>query len=137
MRMHADCKASALAPNPCCRSGFARFQRIQLSFVGSDTESKWHSRRQRRRRASPAQAFLLEQASGLASGCLDGLQHIIAAGTQLDSAFVGGPGSVSGGTPAATALLALANLTTALQPACFDAECERQKDMLLVARYAT
>lgn len=34
--------------------------------------------------------------------------------------------------PAAWALLA--NLATALQPSCFDAACQQQKDMLLVAR---
>lgn len=139
MQVHTSCKASALALSPLspwCRAACAPFQRSQPSSTGTLLRSQWHIRRERRRRASPAQALLLEQASGLASGYLDNLQHVIAAGMRLGFANNGGPASGGSGGTLAAALLALADLATALQPACFDADCERQKDMLLVARYA-
>ncbi|KAL4428114.1 hypothetical protein ABPG75_002203 [Micractinium tetrahymenae] len=134
--MHTSCRAGALASgplSPCCRAGLYPLRRLHPSSGGVYRETRWQDRRQRRRRASPAQALLLEQAGGLASGWVDA----VVTAFQLGPAMSGGPSSSSGGDPAAIAgLLALADLATALQPACFDADCERQKDMLLVASLA-
>lgn len=142
MRLSASSKASGPALglySPCCRAGFPPFQRSDPSCLRQPSSVKRHIRQQRCRRAGPAQALLLEEASTLGSGCLNSLQHAVATSVQLGSAMSDGLGSSGSGgsSAAAAALLALADLATALQPACFDADCERQKDMLLVARYAT
>ena len=46
----------------------------------------------------------------------------------------GGSGGGTSAVPLPAAWAVLADLATALQPSCFDAECQREKDMLLEAR---
>lgn len=69
----------------------------------------------------------------LAAQALGDLQHALSAGMVLHSGTVAPPPLPLPHIPS-SAWAFLADLSRALQPSCFDAECQREKDMLLEAR---
>ena len=75
----------------------------------------------------------------LAIEALDDLQHAVsaAAGLALHAGTAVAPPPLPSHVPLPGVWAFLADLATALQPSCFDAECQREKDMLLEARCGT
>lgn len=112
----------------------------QCSHAGSLQLALRHMHRRRVRRArgcqSAAAAAILGEAAQLpsivlAAQSLGDLLISAASGLALHSS-TSPPLPPHVPLPGAWALLA--DLATALQPSCFDAECQREKDMLLEAR---